>query len=104
MLGMTRICRRTFLAGLVAAAPAILRAQPGTSRLPITFSTLGCPKWPWKRILDQAAQMGYAGIELRGIEMKMDLTQLPEFTGTRIAESRKDVEALGLKISDLGAS
>ena len=48
--------------------------------------------------------MGYAGIELRGIQMQMDLTKLPEFTGTRIAESRKDVEALGLKISDLGAS
>ena len=48
--------------------------------------------------------MGYAGIELRGIQMQMDLTRLPEFTGTRIAESRKDVEALGLTISDLGAS
>jgi sugar phosphate isomerase/epimerase len=100
---MTRITRRTFLAGM-AAAPAILRAQPRAARLPITFSTLGCPKWPWRRILEQAAAMGYAGIELRGIEMKMDLPRLPEFTGTRIAESRKDVEALGLKISDLGAS
>ena len=25
--------------------------------------------------------MGYAGIELRGIEMKMDLTRLPELFG-----------------------
>ncbi|HEV3485151.1 MAG TPA: sugar phosphate isomerase/epimerase family protein [Vicinamibacterales bacterium] len=102
---MTRICRRTFLSTLAAAAaPAIVRAQDRTPRLPITFSTLGCPKWPWRRVLDEAARLGYAGIELRGIQMQMDLTKLPEFTGTRIAESRKDVEALGLKISDLGAS
>jgi sugar phosphate isomerase/epimerase len=102
---MARICRRTFLSTLaVAAAPAILRAQGRAQRLPITFSTLGCPKWPWRRVLDEAARLGYAGIELRGIQMQMDLPKLPEFTGTRIAASRKDVEALGLTISDLGAS
>jgi sugar phosphate isomerase/epimerase len=102
MRGMS-ITRRTVLAGL-AAAPAILRAQPRGERLPISFSTLGCPKWGWKRILEQASQMGYAAIELRGIEMKMDLPTLPEFTGTRLNESIEDLEALGLKISDLGAS
>jgi sugar phosphate isomerase/epimerase len=95
--------RRTFLAG-VAAAPAILRAQPRTPRLPISFSTLGCPKWPWRRILEQGSQMGYSAIELRGIEMQMDLPALPEFSGTRLAESIKDLDAAGLKISDLGAS
>jgi sugar phosphate isomerase/epimerase len=95
--------RRTFLAG-VAATPAILRLQPRTTRLPISFSTLGCPKWPWRRILEQGSQMGYSAIELRGIEMQMDLTTLPEFTGTRLADSVKDLAAAGLKISDLGAS
>jgi sugar phosphate isomerase/epimerase len=97
------ITRRTFLAG-VAAAPAILRAHPRTPRLPISFSTLGCPKWPWRRILEQGSQMGYSAIELRGIEMQMDLPTLPEFSGTRIGESIKDLDAVGLKISDLGAS
>src|SRR5688572_375658 len=104
MSAMT-ISRRTFLAGLAAAgAPAILRAQPRAPRLPISFSTLGCPKWGWSRILEQASQMGYAAIELRGIEMQMDLTKRPEFSGTRLGDSVKDLEALGLKISDLGAS
>ncbi len=97
------ITRRTMLAAL-AAAPAIVRAQPRGERLPISFSTLGCPTWPWKRILEQASQMGYAAIELRGIQMKMDLPTLPEFSGTQLAASMKDLEALGLKISDLGAS
>jgi sugar phosphate isomerase/epimerase len=99
------ISRRTFLAGVAAAgAPAILRAQPRAPRLPISFSTLGCPKWPWSRILEQASQMGYSAIELRGIEMQMDLTERPEFTGTRLTQSVKELDARGLKISDLGAS
>jgi sugar phosphate isomerase/epimerase len=34
----------------------------------------------------------------------MDLTKRPEFIGTRIAQSLKDLDALNLKITDLGAS
>jgi sugar phosphate isomerase/epimerase len=104
---MTSITRRAFLSGVASAAvvsPVILRGQPQRGKLPLAFSTLGCPKWPWSRILEQAAQMGYSGIELRGIEAEMDLTKRPEFTGTRIAQSLKDLEALNLKITDLGAS
>jgi sugar phosphate isomerase/epimerase len=97
------VSRRRFLSG-VAAAPAILRMQTRAPRLPISFSTLGCPKWPWPRIVEQASAMGYSAIELRGIEMQMDLTKRPEFTGTRIAESLRDLDAAGLRLSDLGAS
>ncbi len=103
MLRMS-ISRRSFLAGLAAAAPAVLRPQPRAPRLPISFSTLGCPKWPWSRIVEQAAALGYSAIELRGIEMQMDLTRRPEFTGTRLADSLKDLDAAGLRISDLGTS
>jgi sugar phosphate isomerase/epimerase len=104
---MTSISRRTFLAGVAGAAVVsrgILRGQQGRGKLPLAFSTLGCPKWPWPRILEQASQMGYSGIELRGIEAEMDLTKRPEFTGTRLAQSLKDLDALDLKITDLGAS
>jgi sugar phosphate isomerase/epimerase len=95
--------RRTFLASL-AAAPAVIRAQPHAPRLPISFSTLGCPKWPWTRIVEQAAAMGYSAIELRGIEGEMDLTRRPELAGTRLPQSLKDLEAADLKVSDLGSS
>ena len=48
------LTRRTVLAGLIAA-PAILRAQPRRDeRLPISFSTLGCPTWDLTRILSEA--------------------------------------------------
>jgi sugar phosphate isomerase/epimerase len=102
---MSTLSRRDFLAG-VAGTAAVSRTlgQRQRPRLPIAFSTLGCPKWPWTRILEQASQLGYSGIELRGIQMQMDLPKLPEFTGTRIAQSLKDLAALDLKITDLGAS
>ena len=97
--------RRTFLATVAAsvAVPRLARAQRNR-RYPISFSTLGCPAWTWKQVLDQADRLGYAAIELRGIGSEMDLTKLAEFSSSRIADSRKDLAALGLVISDLGAS
>lgn len=112
---MKRMTRRQFTRSLAATtltgaigAPAIIRAASRfadkTKRLPIAFSTLGCPKWEWKQILDHAAQHGFAAMELRGILAEMDLPKSPQFTGAKLAESLKDLDALGLKISDLGAS
>ena len=99
--------RRAFLASLGAslAFPAILRAAPARKkRYPIAFSTLGCPAWSWGTILDQADALGYAALELRGIASEMDLTKVPELSGTRLAETRKELAARGLVVSDLGAS
>jgi sugar phosphate isomerase/epimerase len=103
---MSTVARRTFLSGLAAgiAAPAVLRAQARPKRLPIAFSTLGCPQWSWKAILEAADRLGYAGIELRGIAGEMDLPKVPELQGSRLAETKKELAALGIVISDLGAS
>lgn len=103
---MTTLTRRQFTQTLAAAvaAPGIIRATGKTKRLPLAFSTLGCPAWDWKKILDQAAQHGYAALELRGILNEMDLPNSPQFTGDKLKESLKDLAALDLKISDLGAS
>ena len=103
---MTAIARRSFLAtvGAGLAAPAILRAQSRSKRYPIAFSTLGCPAWSWKQILEAADRFGYAALELRGIAGEMDLPKVPELSGTRLAETKKDLAALGVVVSDLGAS
>jgi sugar phosphate isomerase/epimerase len=100
------ISRRRFLEGITAAAaaPAIVRAFQKKPRYPIAFSTLGCPKWPWTKVVEQAAALGYAALELRGIEGEMDLTKRPEFAGSRADQTLKDLHALDLTISDLGAS
>jgi sugar phosphate isomerase/epimerase len=102
---MHGISRRTFIGtiGAALAAPAFLRAQSRARRLPIAFSTLGCPAWDWKTVLRQADALGYAAIELRGLQGEMDLTRRPEFTSD-LKTSLKDLAALSLKVSDLGAS
>jgi sugar phosphate isomerase/epimerase len=104
---MTTVTRRSFIATLgagLATAPALLRAQSRSARYPIAFSTLGCPNWRWKTILENANEYGYVALELRGIAGEMDLPKVPEFAGTRLAEAKKDLAALGLYVSDLGAS
>jgi sugar phosphate isomerase/epimerase len=103
---MKNITRRQFTKGIVATtlSPALINAKSVSGRLPIAFSTLGCPDWDWKTILDQAGKYGYAAIELRGIKMEMDLPRHPQFTGGNLQQSRRDLAALDLKIINLGSS
>jgi sugar phosphate isomerase/epimerase len=54
--------------------------------------------------VEQADQLGYAALELRGVAGEMELTKVPELTGSRMAATKKDLAALGIVISDLGAS
>jgi len=98
--------RRAFLETSTAILAAT--AWPGELvsplRLPIGFSTLGCPKWDWPRILDFAAGHGYASIELRGLLDQMDLPRCPEFAPDRLAATKAQLAQHELVISDLGSS
>ncbi|MEG0900783.1 MAG: sugar phosphate isomerase/epimerase, partial [Clostridia bacterium] len=33
----------------------------------ISFSTLGCPRWSWQEITATAGDLGYQGVEVRGV-------------------------------------
>ncbi len=90
--------------GVLLSAPGLLKARSAAGPLPIAFSTLGCPDWDWKTILGHASEWGYAAIELRGIQGEMDLTRRAEFSGSGLSQSLKDLAALKLRVSDLGAS
>ena len=100
-----RMTRRSFTTALAAsfAAPAIARIRR-TPRYPIAFSTLGCPAWSWKTIVETADRLGFAAIELRGIAGEMDLTKVPELSGSQLGDDDEGLSALGIEISDLGAS
>src|ERR1043166_9582479 len=97
--------RRSFLrfATSVVAGPAILPAR-AAAKLPIAVSTLGCPKWDWNTIVRNTSQWGFAALELRGIQDQMDLPKCPEFSGTRLKGTLRDLDAANLGVSDLGAS
>ena len=98
--------RRQFI-GILATAlsmPSLFSAGAAPKRFPLAFSTLGCPKWDWKTVLNRAAQWQYSAIELRGLEGEMDLTKRPEFQGDRIARTLQDLAFMNLRLSDLGSS
>ena len=88
----------------VGTAAALLLPWQAAKKLPLGFSTLGCPTWAWPKILDFAAEHQFASIELRGILENMDLTKVPEFSAEHLADARRQLAAHGLSVSCLGAS
>lgn len=106
---MSHSSRRSFLkqtAGLVGVAFAGTAFTLPENKSPLlSFSTLGCPDWSFKQIIDFAAKNNYSGIEFRGIQRELYLPKCPEFsTPERIAESRRLLADRGLKFAVLGAS
>lgn len=92
-------------AALAAAfSPALSRADSKASRIPIAFSTLGCPGWEWPKILDFAQQHGFAAIELRGLHGDLNLPANPLFAADRIAQTKKEIRSANLRIANLGSS
>jgi sugar phosphate isomerase/epimerase len=91
-------------AAAVQAFGAETRIPGAEKRAPLAFSTLGCPAWTWEQILTFAEQHGFAAVELRGLQGDLNLPARPEFSAERIAQSKKDVEAHGLKIACVSSS
>ncbi len=102
---MVRVRRRGFLGLLAAWAVVPSRGQDaGRRRLPLAFSTLGCPGWDLVTILDQADRLGYAAVELRGLQGEMDLTRHPELRSPLLKDNLDRLAARGLRIACLGSS
>ncbi len=106
--------RRRFLRQAVtllssAVLPSFVRAEQKPaeakpSQIPIAFSTLGCPAWEWPKILDFAEHHGFAAIELRGLEGKLDLPAHAVFAADRIEQTKKEIRAARLKIACVSSS
>lgn len=105
---MTPVTRKKFLqtSAVVAAsfmtgtAAAFFKKEPLLS-----FSTLGCPDWSFDQITSFAVQHGYKGIEVRGLQRQMDLTQCPEFSTAKArAKTTGEMKAKGLRFVNLGSS
>ena len=102
--------RREFLMQASAAAlasavwPFLVEAEDKASRIPIAFSTLGCPAWEWKKILDFAQQHGFSAIELRGLQGSMDLPANPIFGTDRMEQTKKEIADHKLRIACVSSS
>ena len=101
--------RRQFLKTILVAAlsQAVLSPLFGKtekSRIPIAFSTLGCPAWDWPRILQFAHQHGFSAVELRGLQGNMDLPSNAIFAADRIARTKKEIRDHKLSIACVSSS
>lgn len=107
-ISFNKMTRRNFVqtsaAALTAASFLPMPARAAKTRLPIGFSTLGCPAWDWLKVLDFARKHGFAAVELRGLQGTMDLPSRPEFSPDNIAKSKKDVASRGLRIACVSSS
>jgi len=45
----------------------------------LCFSTLACPIWDLRTIVDAAAANGIEGVDFRGVGSEIDITKLPAF-------------------------
>ena len=100
--------RRQFMQSLSVAAlsqvalPHLWAAEK--SRIPIAFSTLGCPAWDWARVLQFAHLHGFSGIELRGLQGNMDLPSNAIFAPDRMEQTKKEIHNSKLSIACVSSS
>lgn len=64
----------------------------------LSFSTLGCPEWSFPEIVSTAKDLGYDGIEIRGVGSVMDVPRIPQFSPGNAPETKKLLASKGLEI------
>jgi len=69
----------------------------------LSFTTLGCPQWTLRQIVENAAQMGYDAVDWRGLLEDVDISKRPEFT-TGLNETRQLFADHGVAISGIAIS
>lgn len=62
------------------------------------FSTLGCPEWGWDDIVTAASDLGFDGIELRGVGKEIYLPNIKIFNEDNISVVKSGLKRLGISI------
>jgi fatty-acyl-CoA synthase len=64
----------------------------------LSFSTLACPFWSFSEIFSAAKDLGYSGIEIRGIEREMYAPKVREFSKENLPSTIKRFKSANLEI------
>jgi sugar phosphate isomerase/epimerase len=97
--------RREFVLTLSAALiTSRTWAASKATKVPLAFSTLGCPQWVWNKILSFASGHRFSAIELRGLMGKLDLPSDPLFAADRIQQTKQQIQDAHLKIASVSSS
>ncbi len=70
----------------------------------VCFSTLGCPEWSFPEIVSTASDLGYNGIEIRGILGELYAPEMEPFSAAHIEETKQRLKRLSLEIPCLASS
>jgi len=65
----------------------------------LAFSTLGCPEWDWTEIYPMAHDLGYTGIEIRGLGEEITASRAKPFLPGEIDRTVQTLKNLKLEIS-----
>ncbi len=64
----------------------------------LAFSTLGCPDFSWVDICSMAKDLGFRGIEVRGLGSEISAVRAQPFTEAQLPETVKKLSELRLEI------
>lgn len=64
----------------------------------ISFSTVGCPEWSWNDIFSMAKDLGYQGIEIRGLGNELRVANAKPFTESELPKTKAALSESGLEI------
>lgn len=74
-----------------------------TNKLKLSFSTLGSPGWAWRDIVSAASDLGYDGIEVRGVGADISAPSIPQFAESAIPKTLAKLDAMNLVIPCLAS-
>jgi sugar phosphate isomerase/epimerase len=69
----------------------------------LSVTTMGCTSWNLDTLLTKIKSYGYDGIDFRGLQGKLDITVLPEFTADLSATARR-IKSSGLEVFGISSS
>ena len=64
----------------------------------LSFSTLGCPEWYWSDIVSAAKDLGFQGIEVRGVLNQIHIPRIKQFSEQEYRETLAELARLELYI------
>lgn len=70
----------------------------------LAFSTVGCPEWSLTEIIASARDLGYDGVEFRGLGRELYAPHVPEFSADKALEVKQRMQRLNLSIPCLASS
>ncbi len=65
----------------------------------IAFSTIGCPEWSWVEISAMAKDLGFDGIEIRGLGQEIHAPKARPFTDAELPNTLERLQSLDLRLT-----